>query len=112
MSTPVKAEEATSASPLAVDTKPQTELAADGVQDSIQRIASNSAVQIDAVIAKLTELRGRLQLDGEHVQHEIVRVQNKIAGYMETNDAVIDSMTQIRRAMAQFNRNVNSDQPH
>ena len=112
MSTPVKAEEAVSASPRAADTKPQTELAADGLPGSIQRLANTSAVQIDAVIAKLTELRDRLQLDGEHVKHEIIRVQNQIAGYMETNDAVIESVNRIGHALAQFNRGGNSGQPH
>ena len=112
MTTPVKAEDAMSAAPLAADTKPQNELAADGLPGSIQRLANTSAGQIDAVIVKLTELRGRLQLDGEHVQHEIVRVQNQIAGYMETNEAVIESVNQIRHALEQFNRSGNSGQPH
>jgi|SRR5579871_4314571 len=112
MSTPVKAEEARSASPLAVDTKSQTELAADGLPGSVQRLANTSAAEIDAVIARLTELRDRLRVDGEHVRHEIVRVQNQIAGYMETNEAVIESVNQIGRALEQFNRGGNSGQPH
>ena len=106
MSKPMQAEEALSAIPLAVagDTKHQNELAADGISDSIQRLASSSAAQIDGVIAQLTELRDRLQADGERVQHEIVRVQNQIAGYIETNEAAVDSVNRIGHTLEQFKR--------
>jgi type IV secretory pathway ATPase VirB11/archaellum biosynthesis ATPase len=102
MSKPVQAEEALLA--VASNTKAQTALAADGILGSIQRLASTSASQIDSVIAKLTELRDRLQIDGERVQHEIVRVQNQIAGYMETNEAVIESVNRIGHNLDQFKR--------
>jgi hypothetical protein len=112
MSKLVKAEETKSASSLAGNTKPQTELAADGLSGSILRLASTSAAQIDAVIAELTELRDRLQLDGERVQHEIVRVQNQIAGYMETNEALVESVNRIGHTLEQFNPAGSSNQPH
>lgn len=114
MSKPVQAEEVPSAIPLEVasDTKHQNELAADGISGSIQRLASTSATQIDDVIAKLTELRDRLQIDGERVQHEIVRVQNQIAGYIETNEAVIESVNRIGHTLEQFKRAAGSSQPH
>jgi uncharacterized protein YfcZ (UPF0381/DUF406 family) len=107
MSKPVQAE-ALSGS----DTKSGTELAADGISGSIQRLASTSAAEIDGVIAKLTELRDRLHSDGEHVQHEIVRVQNQIAGYMETNEAVIETVNRIGNNLEQFKRAVGASQPH
>jgi hypothetical protein len=110
MSKPVQAEEALLA--VASNTKAQTALAADGILGSIQCLASTSASQIDGVIAKLTELRDRLQIDGERVQHEIVRVQNQIAGYMETNEAAIESVNRIGHSLDQFKRAAASSQPH
>jgi|KBSMisStaDraftv2_1062788.scaffolds.fasta_scaffold1610352_1 gas vesicle protein len=104
MSKPVQTAEAVSviSSGATGDTKPPTELAADGIANSIQRLASTSADQIDRLITELTQLRDRLQIEGERVQHEIVRVQNQIAGYMETNDAVMESVNGIGRTLVQF----------
>jgi hypothetical protein len=94
------------------DAKPHTELAADGISDSIRRLAGTSADQIDGLIAELTQLRDRLQTEGERVQREIVRVQHQIAGYVETNDAVMESVDRIRQTLTPFKGTTASSQPH
>jgi len=82
--------------------KTNTEFAADNICDSIQSLAGTSAAEIDRLIAELTQLRHRLQIEGERVHHEIVRVQNQIAGYTETNEAVVESVNGIGQALEQF----------
>jgi|SRR5262249_49748446 vacuolar-type H+-ATPase subunit I/STV1 len=94
------------------DAKPRTALASDGIDDTIQRLAGRSADQIDRLIAELTQLRERLQTEGERVQHEIVRVRHQIAGYMETNDAVMESTQRIGQALAQFKGAASTSQSH
>ena len=84
--------------------KANTDLAADSICESIQSLASTSVVEIDRQIAELTQLRHRLQIEGERVHHEIVRVQNQIAGYSETNEAVVESVNGIGQTLEQFKR--------
>jgi hypothetical protein len=84
--------------------KANIDLAADSICDSIQSLASTSATEIDRLIAELTQLRHRQQIDGERVHHEIVRVQNRIAGYTETNEAVVESVNGIGQTLEQFKR--------
>jgi hypothetical protein len=114
MSKPVQAAEPVSAisAGVARDKKPNTELASDDISDSIRRVGSTSAAQIDGLIGELTQLRERLQSDGERVQHEVLRVQNQIAGYVETNEAVMESVTGIGRTLAQFKSATEFKPPH
>jgi len=114
MSKSVEATEPVSAisAGVAGDTKAHTELASDGISDSIRRLGDTSAAQIDRLIAELTQLRDRLQSEGDRVQHEIVRVQNQIAGYVETNDAVMESANGISQTLAQFKGAAGLSQPH
>jgi len=94
------------------DAKPHAELASDGITDTIRRMAGRSADQIDRLIGELTQLRDRLQTEGERVEHEIVRVQHQIAGYMETNDAMMESAQRISQALAQFKSVASSSPSH
>ncbi len=114
MSKPVQAAEPVSviSAGVAGDAKSHTNLASDGISESIRRLGATSAAQIDRLIAELTQLRDRLQGEGERVQHEAVRVQNQIAGYVETNDAVMESVNGISRTLAQFKGAAGSSQPH
>ena len=111
MSNPVQPQEGLPAIPPAVEgeikqfvQKANTELAADSICDRIQSLAGTSAAQIDRLIAELTQLRRWLKIEGERVHHEIVRVQNQIAGYTETNEAVVASVNGIGRTLEQFKR--------
>jgi len=94
------------------DAKSNTNLASDGISDSVRRLGGTSAAQIDRLIAELTQLRDRLQSEGERMQHEIVRVQNQIAGYVETNDAVMESVKGISQTLAQLKGAAGLSQPH
>lgn len=111
MSKPVQPQEGLPTIPPAVEgeitpfvQKTDTELAVDSICDSIQGLASTSAPEIDRLIGELTQLRHWLQIEGERVHHEIVRVQNQIAGYTETNEAVVESVNGIGRTLEQFKR--------
>ena len=114
MSKPVHAPEAISemSAGAAGEVKSLTALASDGISDSLQRLAGQSADQIDLLIAELTQLRDRLQMEGDRVQHEIVRVRHQIAGYMETNDAVMESAKGIGQALARFKSVANLKPSH
>jgi len=114
MSKPVQAAEPVSviSAGAAGDAKSNTNLASDGISDSVRRLGGTSAAQIDRLIAELTQLRDRLQSEGERMQHEIVRVQNQIAGYVETNDAVMESVNGISRTLAQFKGPTGLSQSH
>ncbi len=75
-----------------------------GAVDTIQRVASTSAAEIDRLIAELTQLRGRLQNEGRRVQSEIARVQSDIVGYTQTSEAAIQSIKAIDQSLGQFRR--------
>ena len=114
MSKPVQAAEPVSviSAGVAGDAKPNTNLASDDISDSIRRLGSTSAAQIDRLIAELTQLRDRLRSEGERVKHEVLRVQNQMAGYVETNDAVMESVKEISQTLAQFKGATGLSQPH
>jgi len=114
MSKPVQAVESASviSAGVAGDAKSHTNLASDGISDSIRRLGSTSAAQIDRLIAELTQLRDRLQSEGERVKREVERVQNQMAGYVETNDAVMESVKGISQTLAQFKGAAGLSQPH
>jgi len=114
MSKPVQAAEVVSviSAGVAGDAKSHRNLASDDISDSIRRLGGTSAAQIDRLIAELTQLRDRLQSEGERVRQEAVRVQNQIAGYVETNDAVMESVNGIGQTLAQLKGAAGLSQPH
>jgi hypothetical protein len=67
----------------------------DGVNSAIQRVAGASIVEIERVIAELTNVRDMLRSEGE-------RIHREVAGYASLSQATTTSMKIIADSLAQW----------
>jgi hypothetical protein len=74
------------------------EAAADNINALIQRVSGGSIVEVERVIAELTNVRDMLRSEGE-------RVQREISGYASLSQAAITSMKIIADSLAQWKPN-------
>jgi hypothetical protein len=67
------------------------------IPELIQRVAGSSVMEIDRLIAELTQLRDHLQREGK-------RVETEIAAFAHTGTAAVSSIKEISQTLGRFKR--------
>jgi hypothetical protein len=67
------------------------------IPELIQRVAGSSVMEIDRLIAELTQVRDHLQREGK-------RVETEIAAFAHTGNAAVSSIKEISQTLGRFKR--------
>ena len=78
-------------------TDKDSDAVATNIPELIQRVAGSSVMEIDRLIAELTQLRDHLQKEGK-------RVETEIAAFADTGTAAVSSIKEISQTLGRFKR--------
>jgi hypothetical protein len=77
------------------------ELPAENLGDLLGRVSKNSTSEIDSLIGEFERLRGKLQTDGERIQHEVEEYKTLSERVMELTKTISGSVEKVRTLVDQ-----------
>ena len=77
----------------------ENQMPTENLSDLLGRVSENSTGEIDSLIGEFQRLRGKLQTDGERIQHEIEEYNALSQQVTQLTKVISESMEKVRTSL-------------